>query len=87
MDFFVRLYQDSGATIKEVPRVATLVRSQVRITLSTSNLQGGASGTGNFKGYYDVHRELGEVRYEEVRDRQMKELEIEDDLLSKLPVR
>lgn len=37
--------------------------------------------------WHEVEYDFTESEYREVRDRQMKELEMEDDLLSKVPVR
>lgn len=37
--------------------------------------------------WHEVEYDFNESEYREVRDRQMKELEMEDDLLSKVPVR
>ena len=37
--------------------------------------------------WYEVEHDFLESEYRAVRDRQMKELELEDDLLSKLPIR
>ena len=41
----------------------------------------------NVRPWHDVEYEFNEREYRSVRDRQMKELELEDDLLSKVPVR
>lgn len=41
----------------------------------------------NVRDWHEVEQDLLEVEYSAVRDRQMKELELEDDLLSKVPVR
>ncbi len=37
--------------------------------------------------WHEVEQEFSESEYRAVRDRQMKELELEDDLLNKVPVR
>jgi hypothetical protein len=37
--------------------------------------------------WHEVEHEFNESEYRAVRDRQMKELELEDDLLNKVPVR
>jgi engulfment/cell motility protein 1 len=39
------------------------------------------------RNWHEVEHDFLEVEYRAVRDRQMKELELEDDLLSKVPVR
>jgi hypothetical protein len=41
----------------------------------------------NVRAWHEVERDFLECEYRAVRDRQMKELEQEDDLLSKIPVR
>lgn len=41
----------------------------------------------NVRPWADVERDFNESEYRAVRERQMKELELEDDLLSKAPVR
>ena len=41
----------------------------------------------NIRSWHDVEHDFLESEYRAVRDRQMKELELEDDLLSKVPIR
>lgn len=41
----------------------------------------------NVRAWHEVEHDFLESEYRAVRDRQMKELEQEDDLLSKIPVR
>ena len=41
----------------------------------------------NTRSWNEVERDFLDSEYRAVRDRQMKELELEDDLLSKVPVR
>lgn len=41
----------------------------------------------NTRQWHEVEHDFVEAEYREVRDRQMKELEDEDDLMSKVPVR
>lgn len=41
----------------------------------------------NVRAWHEVEHDFLECEYRSVRDRQMKELELEDDLLSKIPVR
>lgn len=41
----------------------------------------------NVRAWHEVEQDFVECEYRAVRDRQMKELEQEDDLLSKIPVR
>lgn len=88
MEFFIRMYSESGATIGDFARVSTLTVSQVRLSLGRGPLDYQPSQQEiNPKTFFALKQEFEQARYEEVRDRQMKELEIEDDLMSKLPVR
>lgn len=88
MEFFIRMYSESGATLADFARVSTLTTSQARLTLGRGALdyQGIQSDT-TPRSFFSVKQEFEQARYENVRDRQMKELEVEDDLMSKLPVR
>ncbi|BGO95483.1 hypothetical protein NBRC10512_007738 [Rhodotorula toruloides] len=80
VQFFARMWVESGATNEEdeVERVAALTRGQAKYVL------GGAGGE---KSWFKVRQELLNADYKTVRDRQLRELAIEDDLLSKAPVR
>lgn len=75
--FFLRMWSDSGAALSDFSRVSALVRSQIR-----EALRGESSKT-----WFDVERDLLESDYRNVRDRQMRELEIEDDFASKASIR
>ncbi|KAF8892151.1 ELMO/CED-12 family-domain-containing protein [Infundibulicybe gibba] len=75
--FFLRMWSESGAAFGDFPRVAALVRSQVKVALRSENV----------RAWHEVEHDFIECEYRAVRDRQMKELELEDDLLSKVPVR
>ena len=94
LEFFVRLFAESGATPADIARVSTLVRSQVRVSLARGGLDyhrtdeaGAADSMSEAKTFYMLKEEFESAKYDEIRDRQMKELEIEDDLMSTLPVR
>lgn len=88
MEFFIRIYAESGATLADFARVSTLTMSQVRITLETGALDyQSAQFDINPKTFFSLKQDFEQAKYEDVRDRQMKELELEDDLMSKLPVR
>jgi len=76
-NFFLRMWSDSGAASGDFIRVVALVRSQVKVALRSENV----------RAWHEVEHDLLECEYRAVRDRQMKELELEDDLLSKVPVR
>ncbi|KAJ3510838.1 hypothetical protein NLJ89_g4449 [Agrocybe chaxingu] len=75
--FFMRMWSESGAATDDFTRVVALVRSQVKVALRRENV----------RPWHEVEQEFMECEYRAVRDRQMKELELEDDLLSKVPVR
>ncbi|KZS90782.1 hypothetical protein SISNIDRAFT_551368 [Sistotremastrum niveocremeum HHB9708] len=75
--FFLRMWNESGAAHGDFTRVSALVRSQVKVALRReSSAQ-----------WHEVEASFVDSEYREVRDRQMKELEMEDDILTKLPVR
>lgn len=76
-NFFLRMWNESGATRGDFPRVAALVRSQVKVALRKENV----------RAWHEVEADFNEVEYRAVRDRQMRELEKEDDVMSKVPVR
>lgn len=75
--FFFRMWTDSGAATTDFSRVAALVRSQIKEALSDEPN----------KSWYDLEHTFLESEYRSVRDRQMKELELEDDLMSKPSIR
>ncbi|KAJ3805529.1 ELMO/CED-12 family-domain-containing protein [Lentinula lateritia] len=76
-NFFIRMWSESGAATGDFIRVVALVRSQVKVALRNENV----------RAWHEVEHDFLECEYRAVRDRQMKELEQEDDLLSKIPVR
>ncbi|KAF9071535.1 ELMO/CED-12 family-domain-containing protein [Rhodocollybia butyracea] len=76
-NFFLRMWSESGAASDDFSRVVALVRSQVKVALRSENV----------RPWHEVELDLLECEYRAVRDRQMKELELEDDLLNKVPVR
>lgn len=71
---------EAGATGDDIARVRALVRSQLKY--SSSN----AKPMDPFL-LPNFTKEMMETPYSTVRERQLKELEVEDDLMSKLPVR
>ncbi|KZT55823.1 hypothetical protein CALCODRAFT_556244 [Calocera cornea HHB12733] len=75
--FFLRMWNESSATLPDFPRVAALVRSQVKVVLKSESTTS----------WFEVEREMLESEYRKVRERQMEKLELEDDLLNKAPVR
>jgi len=93
--FFLRMWTESGAAAGDFTRVVALVRSQyvlpsprpVTFFISGLHRVKYALRSENVRPWHDVEHEFNEREYRSVRDRQMKELELEDDLLSKVPVR
>jgi engulfment/cell motility protein 1 len=77
LHFFLRIWNESGSAGNDFSRVAALTRSQVKVALQRENM----------KPWHEVERDFLDCEYRAVRDRQMQELEAEDDLLSKVPVR
>ena len=63
------------ATVDDFPKVSTLVRSQLKFALRDEAT----------KQLYEFEKDM--VEYKVIRDRQLKELELGDDLLSKTLVR
>ncbi|CAH7670233.1 ELMO/CED-12 family-domain-containing protein [Phakopsora pachyrhizi] len=83
LDFFRLMWNESGATTNDFERVGILVRSQMRNTIK--NVE---SFTLPFKtSWNNLVKEFQNVEYVKVRDRQMKELAMEDSLWAKQPVR
>ncbi|KAG6331407.1 hypothetical protein ID866_7685 [Astraeus odoratus] len=77
LHFFLRMWNESGSAVDDFSRIVALTRSQIKVVLQQENL----------KPWHEVEHEFLECEYRAVRDRQMQELEAEDDLLSKVPVR
>jgi len=75
--FFLRMWNESAATHGDFPRVAALVRSQVKAALRKENV----------RAWHEVESDFNGCEYQAVRDRQMRELELEDDVMSKVPIR
>ncbi|CAG8702662.1 15517_t:CDS:2, partial [Acaulospora colombiana] len=67
LQFFLRMWNESGATSTDFSRFA--LRNEAE------------------RPWHEVEADFLESEYRAVRDRQMKELELEDDLLTKVPVR
>ncbi|KAF8347827.1 ELMO/CED-12 family-domain-containing protein [Amanita rubescens] len=75
--FFLRMWAESGAAVGDFNRVVALVRSQIKVALRGEHV----------RTWEEVERDFNECEYKALRDRQMKELELEDDFLNKVPVR
>ena len=88
------MWSESGAASGDFTRVVALVRSQYVFGLYIFGLANTllqrvkvALRGENVRPWHEVEQAFIECEYRAVRDRQMKELELEDDLLSKIPVR
>ncbi|KAI0832131.1 ELMO/CED-12 family-domain-containing protein [Trametes gibbosa] len=77
LHFFFRMWNESGASTDDFPRLVALTRSQVKVALKRENI----------RPWHEVEQEFLESEYRAVRDRQMQELEMEDDIMSKIPIR
>lgn len=77
--FFLRMWNESGAATSDFPRVSALVRSQVNEALGK---QEETSRT-----WIDLEDAFLNSEYRNVRDRQMKELEMDEDYNSKSSIR
>ncbi|PWY97012.1 hypothetical protein BCV70DRAFT_203236 [Testicularia cyperi] len=75
--FFLRMWNESGAATSDFPRVSALVRSQVGEALRNEHT----------KAWFDLERDFLDSEYRDVRDRQMKELEVDQDYNSKASIR
>jgi engulfment and cell motility protein 1 len=71
------MWNEGGSSKNDFPRVVALVRSQIKLALRNEST----------RPWHEMEQDFGEVEYRAVRSRQMKELEEEDDLLSKVPIR
>ncbi|KAI0741714.1 ELMO/CED-12 family-domain-containing protein [Daedaleopsis nitida] len=77
LQFFLRMWNESGSSAGDFPRLVALTRSQVKVALKRENI----------RPWHEVEQEFLECEYRAVRDRQMQELEMEDDIMSKVPIR
>ncbi|SPO30783.1 related to Engulfment and cell motility gene 1 protein [Ustilago trichophora] len=77
--FFLRMWNESGAAASDFPRVSALVRSQVNEALGK---QEETSRT-----WFDLEDAFLHSEYRTVRDRQMKELEMDEDYNAKSSIR
>ncbi|KAH7101549.1 ELMO/CED-12 family-domain-containing protein [Auriculariales sp. MPI-PUGE-AT-0066] len=75
--FFLRMWSESQSTVNDFQRVVMLLRSQVKLALRTEA----------DRPWHEVERDFHESNYRAVRDRQMKELEKDDEVVAKPPVR
>ncbi|KDQ61372.1 hypothetical protein JAAARDRAFT_190152 [Jaapia argillacea MUCL 33604] len=77
LKFFLHMWTESGSSVDDFPRIVALTRSQLHIALNEENS----------RAWHEVENDFLEAEYRAVRDRQMKELEEEDDFMTKVPVR
>ncbi|PKY19528.1 hypothetical protein RhiirB3_495042 [Rhizophagus irregularis] len=70
---FFRLWNEIEAMVDDFPKVSALVRSQLKFALRDEAI----------KQLYEFEKDMLEVEYKVIRDRKLKELELDDDLLSK----
>ena len=77
--FFLRMWNESGAAASDFSRVSALVRSQVDEALGK---QEETSRT-----WFELENAFLHSEYRTVRDRQMKELEVDQDYSSKASIR
>ncbi|KAJ9474881.1 ELMO domain-containing protein [Pseudozyma hubeiensis] len=77
--FFLRMWNESGAAATDFPRVSALVRSQVSEALGK---QDETSRT-----WQELESAFLQSEYRTVRDRQMKELEVDQDYSAKASIR
>ncbi|KAG9050422.1 hypothetical protein FS837_005495 [Tulasnella sp. UAMH 9824] len=76
LKFFLRVWDEIGAAASDFSRVAALAQSQINYALRDET-----------RAWHEVEHDFLESEYREVRERQMRELEQQDDLLNKPPVR
>ncbi|KIO34104.1 hypothetical protein M407DRAFT_223702 [Tulasnella calospora MUT 4182] len=76
LKFFLRIWDEIGAAASDFSRVAALAQSQINYALRDET-----------RPWHEVEHDFSESEYRVVRERQMRELEQQDDLLNKPPVR
>ncbi|KAG8735510.1 hypothetical protein FRC10_010425 [Ceratobasidium sp. 414] len=77
LQLFLRLWSESAAGADDFARVAALVQSQIKLALRDENT----------RPWHEMESDFVNSEYRDIRERQMKELELTDDLLNKPPVR
>ncbi|QRV88985.1 engulfment and cell motility-like protein [Ceratobasidium sp. AG-Ba] len=77
LQLFLRLWSESAAGADDFARVAALVQSQIKLALRDEST----------RPWHEMESDFVNSEYREIRERQMKELELTDDLLNKPPVR
>ncbi|CAE6447089.1 unnamed protein product [Rhizoctonia solani] len=74
---FLRIWSESSAGADDFARVAALVQSQIKLALREEST----------RSWHEMESDFVNSEYRDIRERQMKELELTDDLLNKPPVR
>ncbi|CUA68886.1 hypothetical protein RSOLAG22IIIB_08133 [Rhizoctonia solani] len=74
---FLRIWSESSAGADDFARVAALVQSQIKFALREEST----------RSWHEMELDFVNSEYRDIRERQMKELELTDDLLNKPPVR
>lgn len=77
LQLFLRLWSESAAGSDDFARVAALVQSQIKLALRDEST----------RQWHEMESDFVNSEYRDIRERQMKELELTDDLLNKPPVR
>ncbi|CAE6413156.1 unnamed protein product [Rhizoctonia solani] len=77
LQLFLRLWSESSAGADDFARVAALVQSQIKLALREESS----------RSWHEMESDFVNSEYRDIRERQMKELELTDDLLNKPPVR
>ncbi|CAE6401890.1 unnamed protein product [Rhizoctonia solani] len=77
LQLFLRLWSESSASADDFARVAALVQSQIKFALREEST----------RPWHEMESDFVNSEYRDIRERQMKELELTDDLLNKPPVR
>ncbi|CAE6382093.1 unnamed protein product [Rhizoctonia solani] len=77
LELFLRLWSESSAGADDFARVAALVQSQIKFALREEST----------RPWHEMESDFVHSEYRDIRERQMKELELTDDLLNKPPVR
>ncbi|KAF8605927.1 hypothetical protein BDV93DRAFT_543115 [Ceratobasidium sp. AG-I] len=77
LQLFLRLWSESAAGADDFARVAALVQSQIKLALRDEST----------RPWHEMESDFVNSEYRDIRERQMKELELTDDLLNKPPVR
>ena len=77
--FFLRMWNESGAAASDFSRVSALVRSQVNEALGKQEE--------TIRTWFELEEAFLHSEYRTVRDRQMKELEVDEDYNAKSSIR